>query len=159
MTLETTPASTGVEGNFRVKWVDAIAGAAITAAEFEGGDDLTYSLTPDGWQPAQDQATAVDDRLTLAQALERPGKKTKSLTLKYIHGSTADTTLVEGTAGYIVARPITPNATAGTAAQKVVVWPALCGEQVQDAPVSNGVFTKTSKIFVTGAVAYHTVAA
>lgn len=161
MTLETTPASTGTEGNHRIKWVDTIAGAAITVAEWDGGDDITYSLTPDGWNPSQDQAVTVDDRLTLAQALERPGKKTKGLTVKYVDTASGGATavLTEGTSGYIVVRPFTSNATAGAASQKVVVWPVKCGEQMDDAPTANGVFTKTQKLFVTGEVVRQTMAA
>lgn len=155
MALETTPASTGTEGNHRIKFIDTIASATLapTAAEWDGGDDITYSLTPDGWNPSQDQATVVDSRLTLPQDLERPGKKTKTLEVKYIDGAAgAATVLTEGTAGYIVIRPMVANETAGAAGQKVIVWPVLCGEQRDDAPVANGSFTKSQKLFVTGAV-------
>ena len=161
MTLETTPVSYSTEGNYRIVLVDAIAGAAITAAEFDGGDDLTYSFTPDGWNPAQSQGTVTDERLTLAQILERPGKKTKSLTVKYVDTATGGATaaLVEGTAGFIVIRPNVANATAGAAAQKVVVWPIVCGDQMADPPATNGVDTTSQTLFVTGAVTRQTMAA
>ena len=161
MTLETTPVSYSTEGNYRIKLVDAIAGAAITAAEFDGGDDLTYAFTPDGWNPAQSQVAVSDERLTLEQVLERPGKKTKSLSVKYVDTATGGATavLVEGTAGFIVIRPNVANATAGAAAQKVVVWPVICGEQMDDPPVANGVGTKSQTLFVTGAVNRQTMAA
>ena len=160
MTLETTPPSTQTDDNYRIRFVPTIAGAAITVAEWNDGDDITYSLTPDGWNPEQDQATVVDDRLTLAQALQRPGKKTKGLTVKYVDGATgAASVLTEGLAGYIVVRPLVANETAAAAAQKVVVWPVICGEQMDDAPVTNGVFTKTQKLFVTGVVTRQTIAA
>ena len=153
MTLETTPASTSTEGNYRIKFLPTIAGASATVAEFDDGDDITYSLTPDGWTPSQDQAVVQDDRLTLEQILERPGKKTKSLMVKYVDGATgAASVLIEGTAGFIIVRPIVPNETAGAAAQKYLRWPVLCGEQMDDAPTTNGVFTKSQKLFVTGAV-------
>jgi hypothetical protein len=153
MTLETTPASVGTEGFYRIKVVDTIAGAAITATEWDAGDDITYMLTPDGWNPSQDQTTVTDDRLTLAQALERAGKKTKSLTLKYIDGATNNASLAEGTVTNVVIRPLIANSTAGAADQDVVVWPVTCGEQIDDPPVANGVFTKSQKLFVTGVVA------
>jgi len=161
MTLETTPVSISTEGNYRIKFVDVIAGAAITAAEFDGGDDLTYSFTPTGWNPVQSQATVTDERLTLPQILERPGKKTKSLSVQYVVSATGGATavLVEGTAGFIVIRPNVANATAGAAAQKVVVWPILCGEQMADPPVANGVDTTSQPLFVTGAVTRQTMAA
>jgi hypothetical protein len=160
MALETTPASTQTEDNYRIRFCPTIAGPAITVAEWEDGEDITYSLTPDGWNPEQDQAVVVDDRLTLAQALQRPGKKTKGLTVKYIDGAAgAATVLTEGTAGFIVIRPLVANETEVAAAQKVVVWPVICGEQMDDAPVANGVFTKSQKLFVTGVVTRQTVAA
>jgi len=157
MALEETPPSVGTEENLRIKFLTTIASGTLapTVTEWEAGDDITYSLTPDGWKPTGSQATVVDDRLTLAQAMERPGKKTKSLTVQYVYGDaddTADTTLVEGTAGYVVVRAAVPNATAGTAAQKVTVWPVLCGEQMEDPAVANGVFTVTQQLFVTGQV-------
>ncbi|MDP3209841.1 MAG: hypothetical protein Q8M65_11890, partial [Rhodoglobus sp.] len=71
----------------------------------------------------------------------------------------AATVLTEGTAGFIVIRPLVANETAVAAAQKVVVWPVICGEQMDDAPVANGVFTKSQKLFVTGVVTRQTVAA
>lgn len=159
MALETTPASVATEDNYRIKVVDTIAGAAITATEWDGGDDITYMLTADGWNPAQDQGTVTDERLTLAQILERPGKKTKSLTVKYVDGATNNASLAEGTATNIVIRPLIANETAGAADQEVVVWPVLCGEQMDDAPVTNGVFTKSQKLFVTGVVERQTMAA
>jgi hypothetical protein len=156
MALETTPPSVGAEDNLRIKFVTTIADVtAPTVTEWESGQDITYSLTPDGWQPTQDQAVTVDDRLTLAQALERPGKKTKSLTLRYVYGGATEPAadeLVEGTAGYFMVRPGIANETAGTAAQKVTIWPVLTGEQVEEAPPANGVFTISQKCFVTGAV-------
>jgi len=151
--IEVTPASTSTEGNYRIKFVTTIAGAAATVAEFNDGTDITYSLTPDGWNPSQDQAVITDDRLTLEQILERPGKKTKSLMVKYVDSATgAATVLIEGTAGFILVRPIVPNETVGVAAQEYVRWPVTCGEQMDDAPTTNGVFTKSQKLFVTGAV-------
>jgi hypothetical protein len=153
MALETTPASTSTEDNYRIKFVPTIAGAALAASEWTDGTDITYSLTPDGWTPTQDQAVVADDRLTLDQALERPGKKTKSLMLKYVDGAAgAVAVLIEGTAGFIAVRSMVANSETGAAAQKVVVWPVTCGEQMDDAPVSNGVFTKSQKLFVTGPV-------
>jgi hypothetical protein len=154
---ETVPASVGTEAFHRIKFISTIASATLapTAAEWDAGADITYSLTPDGWNPSQDQATVVDERLTLAQTQERAGKKTKSLEVKYVDGAVAGSaavTLTEGTAGFIGIRPMVANATAGAAAQKVVIWPVTCGEQRDDAPVANGVFTKSQKLFVTGQV-------
>jgi len=161
MTLETTPVSYSTEGNYRIVFVDAIAGAAITASEFDSGDDLTYSFTPDGWNPSQSQVAVSDERLTLEQVLERPGKKTKSLSVKYVDTATGGATaaLVEGTAGFVVVRPLIANETAGAADQKVVVWPIICGEQMDDPPVANGVGTKSQMLFVTAAVNRQTMAA
>lgn len=156
MTLELTPPSISAEGNLRIKFVDTVADIdAPTVAEWDGGVDITYSLTPDGWAPTQDQGTVVDDRLSLAQALERPGKKTKSLVLRYVYGTDEDIAaeeLEEGTAGYFLVR-VGPNEDAGAAGQKVTVWPILAGEQMEQPPAANGVFTMQQKAFVTGRVA------
>lgn len=155
--IEATPPSVAAEDNVRIKFLDTIAASTgiPTPTEFNAGTDITYSLTPDGWTPSQDQATIVDDRLTLAQALERPGKKTKGLTLKYVYGTATDVAaaeLVEGTTGFLVVRVGVPNESAGAAAQKVTVWPILAGEQMEDAPPTNGVLTMSQKCFVTGEV-------
>lgn len=157
MTLEVTPPSVGTENNLRIKFIDTITDASGVpdVSEWDAGIDITYSLTPDGWTPSQDQATVVDDRLTLAQALERPGKKTKGLSIKYVYGTDTDVAadeLIEGTAGYIVVRAGVANDTAGAAGQLVTVWPVLCGEQIEDPAVANGVFTMSQKLYVTGEV-------
>lgn len=157
MTLEATPPSVGTEENLLIVFMPACADInAPTVTEWDAGTPITYSLTPDGWKPTASQATVVDDRLTLAQAMERPGKKTKSLSVQYVYGTEDDVAapaLEEGTAGFIGVRAGVPNETAGTAAQKVTIWPVLCGEQMEDPAVANGVFTMTQTLFVTGQVA------
>lgn len=158
MTAETKPASTNADGNYRIKFFDTTAPATNT--DWDGGDDITYSLTPDGWNPSQDQASVADDRLTAPQAFERPGKKTKSLSVKYVKSTTGATTiLTEGAAGFIGLRPSVANDTAGAADQEVWLWPVTCGEQMLDAPVANGVETFTQKLFVTGDVTVVTLTA
>jgi len=156
MALEVAPPSVGTEENLLIKWIPTIADtSAPTVAEWDAGTAITYSLTPSGWTPSGDQATVVDDRLTLAQAFERPGKKTKSLSVQYVYGSDEDVaadTLVEGTEGYIGVRAGVANGDAAAAAQKVTIWPVRCGEQIEDPPVANGVFTMTQKLFVIGEV-------
>jgi len=112
MTLETTPASTSTEGNYRIKFVTTIAGASATVAEFDDGDDITYSLTPDGWNPSQDQAVINDERMTLEQILERPGKKTKSLTVKYVDGAAGATSGTPAAAGGCTGANLISDATA-----------------------------------------------
>jgi len=157
MTAETKPASVGVEGNDRIKFLTAVPAAA---ADWDAGTDVTYSFTPDGWNPTRDQATVTDDRLSAAQTFEQPGKVTASLTVKYVDSTTGATaSLVQGTAGYIGVRSKVLNATAGAVSQKVEIWPVICGIQSHDAPVANGVFTISQKLFVTGDVTQVTLTA
>jgi hypothetical protein len=156
VTDETPQPSVASDDNWLVLWVPTIADTdAPTDAELLAGTKITYSLTPDGWNPSQSQATIADNRLTLGQALERPGRKTKSLTVKYVSGSEDDVAadvLVEGTEGNIVVRRGVPNGTAVAAGQKVTIWPVKCGEQIENPPVENGVDTSSQTLFVTGVV-------
>lgn len=158
MAEEIPEPSSPSDDNWRVVWVPTIADtAAPTVAEIEAGTPITYSLTPDGWSPTQSQAMIADGRLTLGQALERPGRKTKSLSIKYVDGPdgagvVAADLLVEGTEGHVVVRRGVPNGEAFAAAQKVSVWPVQAGEQVEDPPTENGVDTISQVLAVTGVV-------
>lgn len=146
------------DGNFLVAWVPTIADtAAPSAAVLNGAStkDLTYSLTPSGYARTGSQATDTDERLTLAQVLETPGKTTETLSLQYVHGgdgAVAEPVLVEGTKGFIVDRRAVPIGTAFTVGQKVDIIPVQVGTPLPDAPTSNGKFTKTVKLFITGTI-------
>lgn len=159
MADEIPQSSSPSDDNTTLVWVPTIAAAdgIPTVAEFNAGTKFTYSLTPDGWSPTQSQATVTDARYTLGQALERPGRKTKSLTIKYVVDDAGDDNVaadlfIEGTTGNIVARRGIDNGTAGVAAQLVSVWPVVAGEQIEDPAVENGVDTISQTLFVTGVV-------
>lgn len=158
MAIETPQASVASDDNTTLVWVPVIASETgiPTVAELNGGTKFTYSLTPDGWAPAQTQATITDGRYTLEQVLERPGRKTKSLVVKYVAaGGDADVAadlFIEGTTGVVVVRRGVPNAQAFTATDPVTPWPVQCGEQIEDPAVENGVDTISQTLFVTGVV-------
>jgi hypothetical protein len=156
MVDEIPQGSVASDDNTLLLWVEDIADtSAPTVAELAAGTPITYSLTPDGWNPTQTQATISDPRYTLGQALERPGRKTKGLTVKYVYGAADDVAadlLIEGTEGHVVVRRGIDNGTAIAAAQKVTVWPVECGEQIEDPAVENGVDTMSQTLFVRGVV-------
>lgn len=159
MADETPQSSSASDDNTTLVWVPTIAASTgiPSLTEVNAGTKFTYSLTPDGWAPTQSQATIVDNRYTLGQALESPGRKTKALTVKYVVDEGADDNVaadlfLEGTAGFVVVRRGVDNGEAFAAAQKVTVWPVKCGEQIEDPAVENGVDTISQTLFVVGVV-------
>lgn len=155
MALETVPAGQASDGRGLVLWVPAIANpAAPTAAELNAGTvkALTYSLVPDGFRHTTTENVISSGRYTLRQILELPGTVIDELEVQYVTGSPAETTLTEGTTGFIVHRLGVPNETAPTAAQKVDVIPGRAGLQRKVAPTANTELQKVQKIFVAGTV-------
>lgn len=156
MAAETVPLSVSTPATLRIAFVPggsdplsvAILGGATTK-------DLTYSLTPSGFNRTTTQAVISDPRLTLNQDLSRPGIVTETLEVQYVYGDTNDVAkeaLAEGTTGFVVARYAVPNATAWTVAQEVDSIPVVAGVQRKDAPTANGVWTITQTLYVTGVV-------
>jgi len=158
MGKENPQASVASDDNTTLVFVPTVASPTgiPSVSELNAGTKFTYSLTPDGWSPTQSQATIADGRYTLGQALERPGKKTKSLTVKYVaagdESDVAAELFVEGTPGVVAIRRGVPNLEAFTADHKITPWPILCGEQIEDPAVENGVDTISQTLFVTGVV-------
>ncbi|WP_308491024.1 phage tail tube protein [Microbacterium terrisoli] len=162
-----TPGSVASDDNLLVLFVpsDGVASklspkvSELTAATVK---DITYNLTGDGFTPGGDQATVTDDRLTLGQTLERPGRETKSLTIKRVYGASddvADAVLTKGVEGSLYIRWAVPYTDDIAADDIFEVWPIQAGSAMKDAPTANGVFTKTQKLFVTGEVEDATVSA
>lgn len=155
MTLEATPLSVAWDGNLRIGFVpsgNALSVAVLIAATTKL---ITYSLTPSGFARATTQDTISDERLTLVQLLEQPGRVKESLEVEYVFGDTGDVAavaLAQNVTGFIVARYAIPNATEWTVGQKVDVIPIKCGIQMKNAPTANGVQTKKQKLFVNGSV-------
>lgn len=155
------PASVLADGNLRVFWVPAIANtSAPTTVELNSASavDLSYYLTPDGYVPGGDEAAVVDDRLASTQTFERRGRTSETLSLRYVYRpqepasgtNKAYTTLLVGTAGFVVARWGMDADTAWAAAQRVEVLPSECGIQRKEPPEANGVLKVSQRIFVTG---------
>jgi hypothetical protein len=156
MTQEAVPLSVNNDDFLRVFFVPSgtnpLSVAALAASTAKG---LTYSLTPDGWNPTTNEADVEDPRLSLLQDLSRPGKVTKGLSIQYVYGDTNDvarTVCTPYLTGYLVYRDSIPNATEWATGQKVDVWPIKFGKQVKDPRPANGRQTITQKCYLTGIV-------
>ena len=116
---------------------------------------FTYSLTPDGWNHQTTEEVVDDSRLALKQSLELPGRISDTLEMTYVFGAeddVANIVLPQGAKGKIVARYAIPNDEPATTGQKVDVFTIEAGVQRKNAPVANGVWTKTQKMFQRGKV-------
>lgn len=160
MALEAVPGSVSTPGNLRIAFVPSGNALSVAVLVASTTKDLTYSLTPSGFNRAIGQDTIDDPRLTLVQKLSKPGNVTETLELQWVYGTDADvagTALAVGTTGFIVARYALPNATAWTAAQKVDLLTIQAGQPRKDAPADNGVYTATQTIFLTAPTQYDAV--
>jgi hypothetical protein len=164
----TMPVSVPSDGTLRIDYVPAIANTAaptITELTAVGAQELACYITGDGWQPTGEQAVITDQRLCATQDFEQPGRKTKTLTIVYVHNpadpsnNEAYTTLEEGVTGYLVARYGVPRAQAWAAGDIVDVWPVTAGEPFKNFNGANSVHTATQRMFVTGPVARDAVVA
>lgn len=143
------------DGKTRATWVSSIANInAPTAAECNGGMDLTIRLTPDGLKV--DPTTADVDTSSLASTYDTSEvgriKYDAELTIKRGDTPTEDqpyTTLVYGVHGYLVVRRGLAFATAYAAGQQVEVYPMVCGERANKAPASNEVMKAMIPLKVT----------
>ncbi|MFC4146614.1 hypothetical protein ACFO0M_10135 [Micromonospora mangrovi] len=120
--------------------------------------DLHGYITGDGWQPGGEQATVTDSRIATVQDFEKPGRKSKSLTVVYVHNpaspdnNEAYLTLAEGVKGFIVPRYGVPSTQAYAVADIVDVWPIEAGEPMKNWNGANSVHTATQRLFVTNVV-------
>ena len=155
MSLEIVPGSVPNDDYFSLWAVPTGNPVSVAILNAITSKRITYSLTPAGYNRTDNQDTVSDERLTLAQLLERPGRKTTTLEVQYVWGDPADVArvvLAEGTALKLVARWAMSNATDPAVGQKVDVLTVLCGKQRKDAPSANGVHTITQKLFITAPV-------
>ncbi|MGC5019011.1 hypothetical protein [Micromonospora sp. DT47] len=134
-----------VDGNTRVAWVPAISNKALpTTTELNAGLLLQSLVTADGLAGFEPE-TADVDTTSLASTFNTVtiGRDTFSgtmLRLKKQDGTdTAYNTLIRGAAGYIVIRRDVLETTAWTAAQKVEVYPVVCGQTKRLNPEANTV--------------------
>lgn len=153
--------SSPVDGNVRVAFVPALADpAAPTVAELTavGAFDVSCYLTGDGWADGGDQATIADDRLCDRESYTRPGRKSNTLTIRYVHNpddltnDRARVQLPEGTRGYFVRRNGPAYEQALAAGDLVEVWPVQLGVQRVMAAEANSVFRVEQPTFITGPV-------
>ena len=153
------PAAVAADGNIRVAFCTTLTTSAPTAAQCTSGTDLSFYLTPDGLNPQVDEQLITDDRLADVQTFENRGRFQYSLDkLRYVINpasapdNAAYTTLVPGTAGYLVVRWGVDANTAWAAAQKVDIIPVRLGAQLKEPPAANSVLHATQKAFVTNSV-------
>ncbi len=135
--------------------VAAIAAPTVTELDAGTVKDVTYSLTTDGWNVERSQASSTDERLTLGEVLEQPGRKSTTLEIKYVFGAdddVADPLLPEGFEGVAFARYAVPYVDDTAVADKFEAIPFKAGVQRVNPPTANGNWTKTQKLFVTGPV-------
>lgn len=155
MALETVPGSVPNDDYFTLWAVPTGNPLSVANLIAATSKRITYSMTPAGFNRTDNQDTVSDERLTLAQLLERPGRKTTTVEVQYVWGDQNDVArvvLAEGTDVKLVARWALSNSTDPAVGQKVDVITVRCGKQRKDAPSANGVHTITQKLFVTAPV-------
>jgi hypothetical protein len=138
-------ADISADGNTRVAWVPSIANInAPTTTELNAGMLLQSTLTADGlagFQPetADTPTTSLDSTFNTV----RNGRTSFSGTLLRIKKQdgtdTIYNTLVRDATGYLVIRRSVTSTTAWASAQKVQVYPAVCGETSWMDPEENTV--------------------
>lgn len=147
MPAELTPGSVQSDGNLKVWFVPE--GTAVTVTSLGAAEALTYSFTPSGFNRAITEETINDERLTLAQVLQKAGRSTETVEVQYVFGAGDDVAyplLKEKVRGQLVVRYATPNETDAAAGQLVDIIHIECGKQRRDAPSANGVFTVTQNL-------------
>jgi hypothetical protein len=134
-----------VDGFTRVAFVPTIASiAAPMTTELNAGVLLSSLITADGLvgfeaTTADVDTTALDSTFD-TKGIGRDTFDGTMLRLKKQDGTdTAYNTLTRGTTGYIVIRRDVTSSTAWTAAQKVEVFPVVCGRERNLAPEANTV--------------------
>lgn len=157
MALEATPPSQQSDGFLRIAYVPS--GNNLSVAILNGGTtkDLTYSLTPSGFNRNYTENEVPDPRLTNIQVLSRPGTFTEKVTIQYVitDGSATDIAYTAlggaagGATGFLTVRYGIANATIWTVAQKVDSLTFLSGKPLRDAPTANGLFTVTQTLYLT----------
>ena len=166
MAAPINPAGVGVQGNYKVIWVETLANPdAPTAAEINGATslDVSYYLYENGWTPGvTSNRVTAPRRLASRKSQERFGTTTETLgDLVYVvnpqapagsDGKKAYEALTEGSTGYFVERP-GEDADGDIAASDFVnVYPVELGAQVitGDTTDEAAEFQVTQPVSVTG---------
>ncbi len=145
------------DGNIKVTYVATIANiAAPTVAELTGGVDLECLITADGLEPSVDEEKVSISKLCETMNAEAPGRATYGLGLTMVRKDVALedvawTTLLRGTAGYLVFRYGVDADDAYAAADDVQVWPGKFGERRPQKPEANGATLFMSQFYVSAA--------
>lgn len=134
------------DGNTRVSFVSAISNiAAPTTGELNAGVLLQSFLTADGLNGFEATSAEVDTT-ALASTFDTKsiGRDSFSGTMlrfkKQTYGSdTVYSTLLRGTAGYVVIRRGVLETTAWTSTQAIEVYPIICGQVKYLAPTANSI--------------------
>lgn len=144
-----------IDGKTRVAYVAAIANkAAPTVAELNAGLLLQQTMTADGLMGFEAN-TADVDTTSLASTFDtvtvgRDSFSGTALRIKKQDGTdTIFNTLQKGVTGFIVVRRYVLQTTAWAAAQKVNVYPIICGTERELPPEANtvGKYEMPTKIY------------
>lgn len=145
------------DGNTRVAFVAAISNqASPTTVELALGILLQTVITADGLVGLE-ATTAEVDTTSLASTFDTKtiGRDSFSGTMlrikKQTGTDTAYDTLVRGTTGFVVVRRDIVETTGWVAAQKVEVYPIICGQKKLLPPESNSVRRYEVPIMITAA--------
>jgi hypothetical protein len=159
MALETTPPSQQSDGYLRITFVPTASNNLSVAILAAGtAKDLTYSLTPDGFNRQYTENQVDDPRLTNVQILNRPGTFTEKIDLRYVVTDLSATdvayTAIGGSGvgqvtGLLTVRYGIPNATAWTIGQKVDSITFVSGKPRREAPTANGLFIMAQTLYLT----------
>jgi hypothetical protein len=154
----TLPLSVPSDGTLTLLYVAALAipASADLSSEINAvtSQELHGYITGDGFQTTGEQATVTDERIATTQTFEQPGRKSKSLTVVYVHNpdspanNEAYLTLAEGVMGYLLARYGVPRTQAWAAGDIYDAWPFVAGEPMKNFNGANSVHTVTQRLFV-----------
>lgn len=155
------PASVPVEGTRRYIWIEGGAADinAITLGELIAGVDVSCYITGDGWQPTGDQAFITDARACTTQDIQRFGRKTKGLAIRYVYNLNEPTedearlALAEGSTGDLVSILQKPEEDEDyEVGDWYQAWPSQLGEQMPMPAETNAVDRINQQVAVTGKV-------
>lgn len=147
------------DGKTRVAWVPSIANInAPTTTELNAGMLLQSTMTADGLAGFRPETADVDtsslDSTFSTTVNGRTSFSGTMLRLKKQSGTdTIFDTLVRDATGFVVIRRSVAASTAWASAQKVEVYPALCGEVAKVDPEPNTVERYEIPIKITGSPA------
>lgn len=144
-----------IDGKVRVAWVSSIADiSAPTLAELNAGILLQSTMTADGLIGFMPDTAAVDTS-SLASTFDtsttgRVSYSAMALRLKKQTGTdTIWETLVKDAEGFVALRRYVDEADAWAAADKIQVFPAICGETKDMDPEPNTLGRYEVPIFMT----------